>query len=70
MTVSLGDFVQTLVNDSELWARLRTQPDQVLSDSGMSEEDQNLMKNGPMEDVIAKLEQQGRQITFQLFIVW
>ncbi|HMB52062.1 MAG TPA: hypothetical protein VKU40_02015 [Thermoanaerobaculia bacterium] len=70
MTVSLSDFVQTLVNDAELWATLRTQPDQVLSGSGMSEEDQNLMKNGPMDELVAKLEQQGRQISFQMFIVW
>lgn len=70
MTVSLGDFVQRLVNDPELWAKLRTQPDQVLSASGMSEEDQNLMRHGPMDEMIDKLQAQGRAITFSLAIVW
>lgn len=70
MATPLVDFVRKLVNDEALWARLRKEPEQVLAESGLSPEDQELMRRGPVDELEAKLIQEGLDPTFSAVIIW
>ena len=67
---TLAEFTQDLVNDEQAWARLRKEPQRTLDDSGLSQEDKDLLTNGPVETVRKKLEEQGVNPTASLVIIW
>ncbi len=67
-TNNLALFLNRILNDADEWARFRKEPVQMMQAANLSEQEQKLLTEGPLEELRAYIGASGTQ--FSALLIW
>ncbi|MEM9291920.1 MAG: hypothetical protein AAGD01_09585 [Acidobacteriota bacterium] len=66
---NVNNFIDDLVNDPDKWAQLRTQPQEVLSNSGLSQSEQDMLTKGSVNELSGDTGRDPNKLA-SMIIIW